>query len=184
MITMDQIDEFRRRTHSSYEEAKFYLERNNGDLLDAIIDFERSQSGRYRPREEYHAPRYETPPYGNSGFQQDYGPRLASLLQKGFDTRIYVEDGKSVLFNIPVILLLFLIPFWVIVAVVFLFLVMLGYRISVRNVKSRNIHVEAFFNNMSEKMKKTNQSAESSNPSDSKHDDKNKKDGYKEYTVE
>lgn len=43
MITIEQIDEFRKRTHSSYEDAKYYLEKNNGDILDAIIDFERSK---------------------------------------------------------------------------------------------------------------------------------------------
>ena len=46
MITIEQIDEFRKRTHSSYEDAKFFLEKNNGDILDAIIDFERTKTGR------------------------------------------------------------------------------------------------------------------------------------------
>jgi len=177
MISMELIDEFRRRTHSSYEEAKFYLERNNGDLLDAIIDFERSKTGRtnhYQGR--YHAP--------HDRYQQDYGHRLTSLLQKGFDTRIFVEDNKSVLFNVPVILLLFLLPFWVIIVVLFVFFMMLGYRISVRDVKSRNIDVNAIFNNISEKMRENGRPAEQQAPSDPQTGDKDKKDGYKEYTIE
>ena len=54
MITMEQIDEFRKRTNSSYEDAKYYLERNNGDVLDAIIDFERSKTGSSGERERHH----------------------------------------------------------------------------------------------------------------------------------
>ncbi|HOL85648.1 DUF4342 domain-containing protein [Thermoclostridium caenicola] len=179
MISMELIDEFRKRTHSSYEEAKFYLERNNGDLLDAIIDFERSKTGRAQHRGGYHAPHI---PHDRS--QQDFGHKLTTLLQKGFDTRIFVEDSKSVLFNVPVILLLFLLPFWVIIVVLFVFFMMLGYKISVRDVKSRNIDVDAIFSNISEKMKETGQPAERPVPSEPQTGDKDKKDGYKEYTIE
>ncbi|HOK43932.1 MAG TPA: hypothetical protein PLD49_09735, partial [Thermoclostridium caenicola] len=107
-----------------------------------------------------------------------------TLLQKGFDTRIFVEDSKSVLFNVPVILLLFLLPFWVIIVVLFVFFMMLGYKISVRDVKSRNIDVDAIFSNISEKMKETGQPAERPVPSEPQTGDKDKKDGYKEYTIE
>ena len=51
MITIEQIDEFRKRTHSSYEDAKFFLEKNNGDILDAIIDFERTKTGKGTSRQ-------------------------------------------------------------------------------------------------------------------------------------
>lgn len=59
MITMEQIDEFRKRTNSSYEDAKYYLERNNGDVLDAIIDFERSKTGRSGQRERHHGQSFQ-----------------------------------------------------------------------------------------------------------------------------
>jgi len=181
MISMELIDEFRKRTHSSYEEAKFYLERNNGDLLDAIIDFERSKTGRAN---HHHHGRYHPPHIQHDRYQQDYGHKLTSLLQKGFDTRIFVEDNKSVLFNVPVILLLFLLPFWVIIVVLFVFFMMLGYRISIRDVKSRNIDVDAIFNNISEKMRENGHPSEQQTPSDPQTDDKDRKNGYKEYTIE
>jgi len=44
MITMEQVDEFRKRTNSSYEDAKYFLERNKVDVLDSIIDFERRKT--------------------------------------------------------------------------------------------------------------------------------------------
>jgi translation elongation factor EF-Ts len=38
---MEQIDEMRKRTNCSYQEAKELLEKNNGDLLEAIVEFEK-----------------------------------------------------------------------------------------------------------------------------------------------
>lgn len=139
MITMEQIDEFRKRTNSSYEDAKYYLERNNGDVLDAIIDFERSKTGRSGHRERHHGQSFQ-----KSRHQQDYGHKFSDILQKGFDTRVFVEDSKSVLFSIPIILFLFLLPFWIIVVIMFVFLIMLGYKVTIRDVKSQNVDVNAF----------------------------------------
>ena len=102
MITIEQIDEFRKRTHSSYEDAKFFLEKNNGDVLDAIIDFERTKTGKGYSRH-------------NQKHRKDNGDKFADILQKGFDTKLVVEDKESVLFKIPIILFLLLIPLWVFV---------------------------------------------------------------------
>ncbi|HHY64134.1 MAG TPA: hypothetical protein GX501_03715, partial [Clostridiaceae bacterium] len=46
-MNIQLIDEFRRRTNASYEEAKYYLERFNGDLLEAIVAYEREKTGYY-----------------------------------------------------------------------------------------------------------------------------------------
>ena len=113
MITIEQIDEFRKRTNSSYEDAKYYLDKNNGDILDAIIDFERAKAGRPKNHQDRNQ-------------KEDVGRRFAEILQKGFDTRIFVEDKNTTLFTIPVILLVLLIPMWVIMLLFFAFLLMLG----------------------------------------------------------
>lgn len=142
MITIEQIDEFRKRTHSSYEDAKYYLEKNNGDILDAIIDFERAKSGK-------------TNNHQHKKQQDEFGKRFADILQKGFDTKIYVEDKNSTLFSIPVILLILFIPLWVPVLLLGILLSMLGYRFSVRDVKSQNVNVDSIFKNINEKMKES-----------------------------
>lgn len=192
MITIEQIDEFRKRTNSSYEDAKYYLEKNNGEILDAIIDFERSKAGKQ-----------------HGGYQKkrqdDFGRRFADVLQKGFDTRIFVEDKNATLFTIPVILLILLIPMWFLVLLGFLFLMMLGYKFSIRDVKSQNVNVNSFFNNINEKMKEAGSTKGTPNqnqankaqvpvpsnmtqpvaPEGSKpQQDPNKEEGYNEYTVE
>ena len=198
MITIEQIDEFRKRTNSSYEDAKYYLEKNNGDVLEAIIDFERSKTGK-----SYHYNKRDCCSTRN----QDAGKKFSDLLQKGFDTRIFVEDKSSVLFNIPVILLLLLLPLWVVIVVMFIFFAMLGYKISVRDIKSENVNVNDFFRNVSEKMKEANPGAKQAAPQkpsqppvpsnsnvpetrsetnqpEVKKDEQSKEDGFKEYTIE
>jgi hypothetical protein len=140
MITIEQIDEFRKRTNSSYEDAKYYLEKNNGDILDAIIDFERTKSGR-------------THRHQNKKQQEDFGKNFADILQKGFDTRIFVEDQSSTLFSIPVILLILFIPLWVPILIAGILLLLLGYRFSVRDVKSQNVNVNNIIKNINEKVK-------------------------------
>jgi hypothetical protein len=204
MITIEQIDEFRKRTHSSYEDAKYFLERNNGDVLDAIIDFERSKTGRGSC---YNRQSFR-------GRREDYGMRLGDVIQKGFDTRIYVEDKNSTLFSIPVIVLLLLIPLWIIVLALFIFFIMLGYKVSIRDVKNSNVNVNDMFKNMSYKMKDQNpggsQDAYQRRPDPQKRPEQypvptgsnmpvsqnnnnqpvpqngepKKEDGYKEYTIE
>ncbi len=37
MITIEQVEELRKRVHVSYEDAKAALEEANGDILEAII---------------------------------------------------------------------------------------------------------------------------------------------------
>ncbi len=142
MITIEQIDEFRKRTHSSYEDAKYYLEKSNGDILDAIIDFERSKSGKSHG-------------HNHKKQQDDFGKRFAEILQKGFDTRIFVEDKNSVLFAIPLILLVLFIPLWVPAIIIAILLSMLGYKFTVRDVKSQNIDINNIFRNINDKMKES-----------------------------
>lgn len=140
MITIEQIDEFRKRTNSSYEDARYFLEKNNGDILDAIIDFERTKSGRQNKYKKQ---------------QDDIGKNLADILQKGFDTKIVVEDSNSTLFSVPVILLFLLIPLWVPVIILVIFLSILGYRFRIRDMKSTEVNVSNIIRNINEKMKET-----------------------------
>jgi hypothetical protein len=48
MVTIEMVEEFRRRTNCSYDDAKYYLEKYNGDMLEAIIAFERGRNHGYQ----------------------------------------------------------------------------------------------------------------------------------------
>ena len=140
MITMEQVDEFRKRTNSSYEDAKYYLERNNGNVLDAIIDFERSKT--------------EGPGNVMDTTTMPTVSRMAGLSRttgRGFPTycREVLTPGSllrtanrscSISRNLPPVS----VPLWFLVVVLFVFFILLGYRVSIRDVKSQNIDVDAF----------------------------------------
>jgi len=139
MITIEQIDEFRRRTNSSYEDAKFFLERHNGDVLEAIIDFEKAK-GTWTPQ----------PGTAKKG---DFGRRAAEILQKGFDLRMTIEDKQGkLLFTVPVLLLLLLAPVWVMVLIACLGLVFLGYKLGFRDIKSTSVDIKGIFDNLGAQM--------------------------------
>lgn len=143
VITIEQIDEFRKRTNSSYSDAKYFLEKNNGNILDAIIDFERTKAGSAHNH------------YNRQ--QNDMGKRFADVLQKGFDTRLVVYDRETVLFSVPVILLMILIPLWFVILLFFVFLAILGYRFRIQEMKSNGFDVHSFFKNINNKMNEYSQ---------------------------
>ena len=134
MITIEQIDEFRKRTNSSYEDARVFLERHQGDVLDAIIDFEKTKAaGR--------------PPVKKPQQKGELWRWILELLQKGFDLRMTVEDktGK-LLFTVPVLLLLLLTPAWPMLLISCLFLILLGFKLGFRDIKSTAVNVQEIFN--------------------------------------
>lgn len=55
MITIEQIDDLRKRINVSYEEAKEALEINNGEILDAITYLERKNKTHSEFNEENNA---------------------------------------------------------------------------------------------------------------------------------
>ena len=201
MVTIEQIDEFRKRTNSSYADAKYFLEKNDGDILEAIIDFEKAKTEK-------------TQNFQQKKSQNNFGKHFADILQKGFDTRIYIEDKNSTLFTIPVNFLILLLPIWIIALLFFIFLYMLGYKFSIHEVKNQNINVNSFFQNINDKLKESENKKKSQSSSMDKSSDQDqaanksqvpvvsnitppvkteapipeaepdKDKGYKEYTVE
>mgnify|MGYP000971245290 CR=1 FL=1 len=205
MITIEQIDEFRKRTHSSYEDAKFFLEKNNGDILEAIIDFERTQAVKGHR-------------YQNIKQRNDLGDKFADLLQKGIDTKIVVEDKEAVLFQVPIIILFLLLPLWAFVLIFAILLSTLGYKFSIREEKSQSTNINSIVKSINNKLKdkekdkyntRNQQSKSEDNSgtqitvnhgsrtpapdatvmpkeSDTRHseNDTDNEDGYNEYTVE
>lgn len=143
MVTIEQIDEFRKRTNSSYEDAKYFLEKNNGDVLDAIIDFERTKSGGSSKQK-------------NKRHKEDYEKKVADLIQKGFDTRVVIYDAKATLFSFPIILLIVLIPLWIPVFLLFALLTMIGYRVKLEFIKNENINIGSIFRDINEKTRNSN----------------------------
>ncbi len=140
MVTIEQIDEFRRRTNSSYEDAKVFLERHNGDVLEAIIEFEKSKA--------------TWTPNQFAAKKGDFMGQLVKIVQKGFDLRMTVEDkqGKG-LFTVPILLLLLLVPVWPMVLLICIGLIFLGYKLGFRDIKTVNVDVKGIFDSLGAQMR-------------------------------
>lgn len=198
MITIEMIDEFRKRTNSSYADAKYFLEKSQGDILEAIIDFESTKAGK-------------TQNYQQKNVKNDFGKRFGEILQKSFDTRVTVADKTSTLFSIPVIMFVFLIPVWIFVLLIFVFLYILGYRFDIQYSKNESANINSLFQNINGKMKESRVNKEGYSDQKQKNADNSRQnnslvpsdkapaeqvqteqqaweneedDGYKEYTVE
>ena len=151
MVTIEQIDEFRKRTNSSYEDARFFLERHQGDVLEAIIDFEKTKAS-WRPPERKQ----------NKG---EFGRKVAELLQKGFDLRMTVEDkAGKLLFTVPILLMLILMPAWPMMLFACLFLILLGYRLNFRDIKSTAVDVKDIFENLGSQMRDVSKTQHAHHP--------------------
>ena len=132
MVTIEQIDEFRKRTNSSYEEARFFLEKTNGDVLEAIIAFEEMKGNGKNKKKSHH--------------KGEVSENIAEVLQKGFDFRLVIEDlNKQILFSVPVLLLVVLVPFWMILLLACLGLYLLDYRLSFQDMKNSSVNMKHIF---------------------------------------
>lgn len=147
MITLEQVDQLRKRTNCSYAEAKALLERHNGDVLEAIVEFERSgQNKGYSANNGS----YENTEWKRRG--GDFWKKFRELIHKGFENKVVIEDKGGVLLNIPVnvmLLLIFFIPH--ITIPILLLVLLLGYKISIRRVEGKEVNISAIFGYMADR---------------------------------
>lgn len=183
MITLEQVDQLRKRTNCSYEEAKELLEKHNGDVLEAIVDFEKNRKGKdYSYTKGYDTYRGNTASSNNRG---DFWKQVREVIQLGFDNRIVMEDAKGVLLNIPVNIMLLLIIFipYIIIPVLVLLLI-LGYKISVRKTKGGEVDISAMMKDVTEKFTAKYQSQQPQPPVTQNDVNKDEEDKYNEMTIE
>jgi len=144
MITLELVDQIRKRTNCSYEEAKFYLEKHNGDVLEAIVDFEKNKNSTKSSNYNYNPGSFDRKKQVNDIWQS-----VCKLVRKGFEMRVVIEDNNSVIISIPVnIFLLLLILASYIVIPIFLILLLLRYRISIREPKGEVVDISSVVQNV------------------------------------
>lgn len=137
-MNFQMIDEFRRRTNASYDEAKYYLERHNGDLLSAIIAFERERMSyqNQRPRNrDYHCRQTE-----NGGFFKG----ILRVIQRLIDIKLVITDKYQKPYHIPVILPLIMFPAWPIMIIMAIAMMFMGFRFGFQEMPDSNINVTSF----------------------------------------
>lgn len=87
-ITLEKIDLIRERTGLTYKEAKETLERNNGSVVDALIELESRKDSSWR--EEF------------SSKSNEVIERLKELIHEGNITKIRIKSDHKTLAEIPV----------------------------------------------------------------------------------
>lgn len=173
MITLEQVDQMRKRTNCSYEEAKFFLEKHNGDVLEAIVDFEKSKRNTRNMNND---------PKKNAS---DFWQSVSALIRKGFETRVVIEDSNyNVFINIPVnILLLFIIFAAYIVIPVLLIMMLLGYKLSIRKPRGEVVELSKIMHNVAGNGSNSNQNVQQQNQETAVKQEE-QKDNYNEMIIE
>jgi NACalpha-BTF3-like transcription factor len=142
-ITIELIDEMRKRTNCSYQEAKELLEKHNGDIIEAIIEFEKSQPHRSR----------HCPHTNNSSF----GATIKKLIHKGSVTRFIIEKNAETYLNIPIIILVLIVL--VTMPIIWFYLVLvaalyiMGYKIRIKRSAGQIVEINEIMDDLSNKVK-------------------------------
>ena len=141
-ITIELIDEMRKRTNCSYQEAKELLKKNNGDLIEAIIELEKS-----RPHRSHH----------HRNKNCNFKTTTKKLIDKGSTTYFKIEKNKETFLNIPVIILgiivLITMPFFWLYLILALILYLMGYKIRIKKDAGRTIEVQEIIADLGSKFK-------------------------------
>lgn len=190
MVTLEQVEELRRRANISYEEAKAALEETNGDILEAIVNLEKHNriqapkgGGYYNSRNTQQDERKncqdknfkrESGKTNNASFGELTGRFFrwcGEIIDKGNKNSFEVIKGEVKVMTIPVtllaLLLLFMFWFTIPLIVVGLFF---GYRymfsgpdLGKENVNRAMDSVAAVAENLKKEVKGEKSNGENSN---------------------
>ncbi|NLN63968.1 MAG: DUF4342 domain-containing protein [Clostridiaceae bacterium] len=180
MITLEQVDQLRKRTNCSYEEAKALLEKHDGNVLEAIVDFEKSKRDRNYSNSNGWDGNYEWKKQSS-----EFWKNFKELIQKGFDNKVVIEDKNSVILNISVNIVLLFIIFipYIIIPVVLLFLI-LGYNVSIRKTEGNTVDISSIVKDITNKFTGKTQQQYPQPPQTVNPEYEEKNSDYNEMTIE
>lgn len=182
-LSLEQIDEMRKRTNCSYEEAKELLEKHNGDILEAIVEFEKKHRDGFRNKHHHHSHHHD--------HAHSFGEKVRELIRKGFKTRFIIEKENNTIINIPVNLLVIIAivafpVFWVLlIALIAAYL--MGYKIKIRKEKGEDIDVNKMVDDVGSKVKTSAENSTKEASKEKAYEEKEKDkddDDINEITVE
>ncbi|HHV64213.1 MAG TPA: DUF4342 domain-containing protein [Peptococcaceae bacterium] len=133
----------RKRTNCSYQEAKELLEKHNGDLIEAIVEFEKKQGGNSKSKK--------------NGDASGFGRKVKQLIEKGFVTRFKIEKDQNTILNIPVNVLLLVVlvtmPFFWLYVILFVVLYFMGYKIRIRKEAGEEVDINELVDDFGSKVR-------------------------------
>ncbi|WP_040214422.1 DUF4342 domain-containing protein [Clostridium polynesiense] len=111
MVTIEQIDELRKRVDVTYEEAKAALEQTNGDVLEAVIYLEKNH--KYKKDDNFK----ESKENFEDSFSKSVGRFInycKKVLKKGNSNHILIEKNDNIILRLSLtifVLVLVLVPY-------------------------------------------------------------------------
>jgi hypothetical protein len=179
-ISMEQIDEMRKRTNCSYQEAKELLEKNNEDLIEAIIEFENRHGSQSREDRKNRQKAYQN---------TNHGRKAKAMLHKGFVTRLVIEKDQNIILNLPLIILILAVlismPIIWIWPVAFIILYFAGYKIRIKKGAGGEVDINDIVDDFVKEQKPADKAqANRQNEAVGNNVEVKKEDGYNEITVE
>ena len=161
MITIEKIDEFRKRTNASYEEAKVYLERYDGDMVEAVIEFEKKHGKT-----------------SSSSTKKSFGESVKEFFTKLYNTRLIVTKDKNVIVNLSLlfIIIVALFAFWILI-IGGVMALLLGYKFKIKQYEE-TVNVDDLVKDVSDRVKNF------ADANTKKDENKNTESKENEYTVE
>ena len=133
---MEMIDQFRKRTNCSYEEAKMFLERNSGNFVDAMVDFERTHS----------KPNYTQK---KSKFNE--------FMKKAYKTKVIVESNGTPVINISALLcglfILFTLPVLPVIIISLVVALLFGCKFTIKKHTGDNVDINRVFTEATQAVK-------------------------------
>lgn len=142
-ISIEQIDEMRKRTNCSYQEAKELLEKHEGDMVEAIVEFEKTQAHRFKHK--------------NHRCDSSHGEKIKNLFHKGFITRFVIEKKENTILNIPInvliLALLITMPLFWVYLILFVAIYIMGYKIRIKKEEGEEVNINEIMDGIGSKVR-------------------------------
>lgn len=183
-VTIEKIEELRKRSKVSYEEAKILLEKHNGNVVEAIIDLEKNKKIDL-----------DNKCRGNNC--KDHGEsfsKIKKLFHKGNSIKFLVTKKGETIVKVPLNFLLFsLVVGFHLMIVSLVLIIVTGCKMSIQKTEGEVVDVDDAILDVAQKVKTTAENfvkeenkSEGINLSKEKkeNDEKNMEKEYNEHTVE
>lgn len=124
-VNLEQIDELRRRTSVSYEDAKEALDMCEGDMLEAIIYLEKNKKAKTATNDEEKECLFD---------------KIKALIKKGSNVRFIIKKKEKVFLNLSLNVAILIAIFAFHVTIIGLILALIcGYRMKFETNKGEDI---------------------------------------------
>lgn len=167
-VSFEKIEELRKRANISYEEAKILLEKHQGDMVEALIELEKSKKIHSRAD-------------GADSFFE----KLKGLFIKGNRTKFIVTQRGETVVNVPVNYLILALIFGfhlILFSLVIIFVT--GCKMTIKKQEGSIVDVDDVIVDMSEKVRRAAKNFTEDKDSSKVDIEKNKENDYNEHTVE